>query len=164
MGKSGKLKVLMVEDEHAQMELLNYNFQADGYQVYSAMDGEEGKLLAEEVGPDLIVLDWMLPNLSGIEICRRLTRGPIQGKFRIIMLTARGEESRQGSRTCHTGADDYVDEAISQSPELLTRARAHMLGARRRALVSRRCCRSATLRYDRRCAIARRGRPATILR
>ena len=122
MAKSGKLKVLLVEDEHAQMELLSYNFQADGYQVFTAMDGEEGKLLAEEVGPDLIVLDWMLPNLSGIEICRQLKRGTNTREVPIIMLTARGEESDK-VRGLDTGADDYMVKPYSVA-ELLARARA----------------------------------------
>lgn len=122
MAQSGKSKILIVEDEHAQLELLAYNFQSDGYQVFSAMDGEEGKLLAEENLPDLIVLDWMLPKLSGIELCRQLKRSINTKEIPIIMLTARGEESDK-VRGLDTGADDYMVKPYSVA-ELLARARA----------------------------------------
>jgi two-component system phosphate regulon response regulator PhoB len=122
MSQSGKTKILIVEDEHAQMELLVYNFQSDGYEVFSAMDGEEGKLLAEENRPDLIVLDWMLPKLSGIELCRQLKRGANTKEIPIVMLTARGEENDK-VRGLDTGADDYMVKPYSVA-ELLARARA----------------------------------------
>ncbi|MGB7336416.1 MAG: phosphate regulon transcriptional regulator PhoB [Salaquimonas sp.] len=122
MTQGKNLKALLVEDEPAQMELLRYNFQKDGYQVFSAMDGEEGRLLAEEILPDLIVLDWMLPQLSGIEACRQLKRGENTREIPIIMLTARGEESDK-VRGLDTGADDYMVKPYSVA-ELLARARA----------------------------------------
>ncbi len=122
MSTANRLKVLIVEDEHAQLELLNYNFDSDGYQVYTAMDGEEGKLLAEEVQPDLIVLDWMLPKLSGIEVCRQLKRAEKTREIPIIMLTARGEENDK-VRGLDTGSDDYMVKPYSIA-ELLARARA----------------------------------------
>lgn len=122
MTQRAKSRILVVEDEHAQMELLTYNFQSDGYEVFSAMDGEEGKLLAEENRPDLIVLDWMLPKLSGIELCRQLKRSPNTKEIPIIMLTARGEENDK-VRGLDTGADDYMVKPYSVA-ELLARARA----------------------------------------
>ncbi len=122
MTQAGKTKILIVEDEHAQMELLVYNFQSDGYEVFSAMDGEEGKLLAEENRLDLIVLDWMLPKLSGIELCQQLKRGANTKEIPIVMLTARGEENDK-VRGLDTGADDYMVKPYSVA-ELLARARA----------------------------------------
>ena len=114
--------VLLVEDEIAQLELLRYNFEKAGYRVISAMDGEEAVLLAQETVPDIIVLDWMLPELSGIEVCRQLKRGDATKTIPIVMLTARGEESDR-VRGLDTGADDYVVKPYSVQ-ELLARVRA----------------------------------------
>lgn len=114
--------VLIVEDEPAQMELLRYNFGKDGFRTLSAVDGDEGLLLAKEELPDLIILDWMLPKLSGIEVCRQLKRSVETKLIPVIMLTARGEESDK-VRGLDTGADDYVVKPYSVN-ELLARARA----------------------------------------
>lgn len=122
MQSSQNHKVLIIEDEPAQMELLRYNFEKDGYNVFTAMDGEEGRLKTEEVLPDLIVLDWMLPQLSGIELCRQLKRVAKTREIPVVMLTARGEESDR-VRGLDTGADDYMVKPYSVA-ELLARARA----------------------------------------
>ena len=112
MSKSPAANVLVVEDEPAQLELLRYNLEKEGFEVSTAMDGEEGMLLAEEQEPDLIILDWMLPNLSGIEVCRQLKRHERTRNTPIIMLTARGEESDR-IRGLDTGADEYVVKPYS---------------------------------------------------
>lgn len=114
--------VLIVEDEPAQTELLRYNFDKTGFRTITATDGEEGVLLARERRPDLIVLDWMLPELSGIEVCRQLKRDSEVRQIPIMMLTARGEETDK-VRGLDTGADDYVVKPYSVN-ELLARARA----------------------------------------
>ena len=114
--------VLIVEDESSQVELLKFNFEKAGYATRVAMDGEEGLLQAEEHSPDLIILDWMLPELSGIEVCRQLKRGDSTKAIPILMLTARGEESDR-VRGLDTGADDFVVKPYSVK-ELLARARA----------------------------------------
>lgn len=114
--------VLIVEDETSQVELLKFNFEKSGYSTLVAMDGEEGLLQAQEHTPDLIVLDWMLPELSGIEVCRQLKRSEATRAIPILMLTARGEESDK-VRGLDTGADDFVVKPYSVK-ELLARARA----------------------------------------
>ncbi|WP_205410836.1 phosphate regulon transcriptional regulator PhoB [Salaquimonas pukyongi] len=114
--------VLIVEDEPAQTELLRYNFDKTGFRTITAADGEEGVLLARERRPDLIVLDWMLPELSGIEVCRQLKRDAEVRQIPVMMLTARGEETDK-VRGLDTGADDYVVKPYSVN-ELLARARA----------------------------------------
>ena len=116
--------VLIVEDEAALTTLLRYNLEREGYRVFEARDGEEGLLLAGEVNPDLVILDWMLPQLSGIEVCRRLrSRGEMRN-VPVIMLTARGEEPDR-IRGLDTGADDYIVKPFSMS-EMLARVRAVM--------------------------------------
>lgn len=114
--------VLVVEDEPSQREVLRYNLEKDEYRVVCAEDGEEGLLLATEQNPDLIILDWMLPEVSGIEVCRRLKRTDETREIPIMMLTARGEEADK-VRGLDTGADDYVVKPYSVQ-ELLARARA----------------------------------------
>ena len=104
--------VLVVEDEAAQRELLSYNLQKEGLRVVVAGDGEEGLLLAEEEEPDLIILDWMLPHVSGIEVCRQLKRQSRTKHIPIIMLTARGEDADR-IRGLDTGADEYVVKPYS---------------------------------------------------
>ncbi|WP_120501278.1 phosphate regulon transcriptional regulator PhoB [Roseovarius sp. EL26] len=117
-------KVLLVEDEPAQREVLAYNLEADGFNVTRAENGEEALILVEEVAPDIILLDWMLPNVSGIEVCRRLkTRSETRG-VPIIMLSARSEEVDR-VRGLETGADDYVIKPYSVV-ELMARVRAHL--------------------------------------
>jgi two-component system phosphate regulon response regulator PhoB len=114
--------VLIVEDEPPLVEMLRYNLEKEGYRITVANDGEEAMLAFTEDEPDLIVLDWMLPKLSGIEVCRRL-RGPALNKRTpIIMLTARGEEGDR-VRGLDAGADDYVVKPFSVT-ELVARVRA----------------------------------------
>lgn len=115
-------KVLVVEDEEALAELLRYNLEAAGYTVVHALTGEDAEMLVAEERPDLIVLDWMLPAASGIEICRRLRARQETRHLPIIMLTARGEESDR-VRGLATGADDYVVKPFSL-PELMARVKA----------------------------------------
>ncbi len=115
-------KVLVVEDEDALATLLDYNLSKEGYTVLLAPDGEEALLRVDEEAPDLVVLDWMLPKVSGIEVCRRLRQGPKTRNLPIIMLTARGEETDR-IRGLDTGADDYVVKPFSMS-ELTARVRA----------------------------------------
>jgi len=114
--------VLIVEDEDAISTLLEYNFQKEGYDVNIARDGEEALLLAAERTPDLILLDWMLPKLSGVEVCRRLRRRNETNATPVIMLTARGDETDRITGLDY-GADDYVVKPFS-TPELLARVRA----------------------------------------
>ena len=97
--------VLVVEDEPAQREVLAYNIRAEGFEVITAEAGDEALVLARETPPDLIVLDWMLPNVSGIEICRQLKLGAETARIPIIMLSARSEEIDR-VRGLETGADD----------------------------------------------------------
>ncbi|MEL6947796.1 MAG: phosphate regulon transcriptional regulator PhoB, partial [Pseudomonadota bacterium] len=120
--------ILVVEDETAQLEMLQYNLEKEGYRVVSAEDGEEAMLVAREEVPDAIVLDWMLPSLSGIEVCRRLKAGSETGQIPIIMLTARGEEADR-VRGLETGADDYVVKPYGVG-ELVARIRARLRHAR----------------------------------
>jgi len=119
-----KPSVLVAEDEGALVTLLRYNLEREGYRVLEAMDGEEALLVATEEKPDLVLLDWMLPQLSGIEVCRRLRGRQETRNVPIIMLTARGEESDR-IRGLDTGADDYLTKPFSMM-ELLARLRAVM--------------------------------------
>ena len=114
--------ILVVEDEDALATLLHYNLQKEGYKVTVTGDGEEALVLVEESAPDLVVLDWMLPKVSGIEVCRRLRNRPESRNLPIIMLTACGEESDR-IRGLDTGADDYVTKPFSMT-ELTARIRA----------------------------------------
>ena len=118
--------VLVVEDEDALSALLQYNLDKEGYQVSVAADGEEALVVVDETPPDLIVLDWMLPKVSGVEVCRRLRARPETRNMPIIMLTARGEESDR-IRGLDTGADDYIVKPFSM----------HELAARIRAVLRR---------------------------
>jgi two-component system phosphate regulon response regulator PhoB len=114
--------ILVVEDEAALVEMLRYNLEAEGFRTAAAPNGEEGRLLIEELTPDLILLDWMLPELSGLELCRRIRRNPKTAAIPVILLTARGEEADR-IRGLDTGADDYVTKPFSPS-ELIARIRA----------------------------------------
>lgn len=116
--------VLVVEDETALATLLRYNLEREGYRVVEARDGEEGLMVAEESNPDLIILDWMLPQISGIEVCRRLRGRSNLRNVPIVMLTARGEEPDR-IRGLDTGADDYIVKPFSMT-EFLARLRAVM--------------------------------------
>lgn len=113
--------VLVVEDEPAQREVLSYNLEAEGFRVVQAADGEEALLLVAEDRPDIIILDWMLPRLSGIEVCRQLKIRANTRSIPIIMLSARAEEVDR-IRGLETGADDYVIKPYSVL-ELMARAR-----------------------------------------
>jgi two-component system phosphate regulon response regulator PhoB len=114
--------ILVVEDEESLATLLQYNLEKEGYEVALASDGDEALLMVEEKLPDLVVLDWMLPKVSGIEVCRRLRQKPESRNVPIIMLTARGEDSDR-VRGLDTGADDYLVKPVSMS-ELAARIRA----------------------------------------
>jgi two-component system, OmpR family, phosphate regulon response regulator PhoB len=115
-------RIFVVEDEEPLVMLLRYNFEAEGYSVDSSARGDEADARLKESIPDLVVLDWMLPGISGIELCRRLRARVETRQLPIIMLTARGEESEK-VRGFATGADDYVVKPFSV-PELLARVRA----------------------------------------
>lgn len=115
-------KVLIVEDEEPLSLLLRYNLEAEGYQVESCVRGDEAEIRLRESLPDLLLLDWMLPGLSGIELCRRLRAREDTERLPVIMLTARGEEAER-IRGLSTGADDYVVKPFSV-PELMARVRA----------------------------------------
>ncbi|WP_299636782.1 phosphate regulon transcriptional regulator PhoB [uncultured Ruegeria sp.] len=116
--------VLVVEDEMAQREVLAYNLEAEGFRVSRAANGDEAMLLVDEDSPDIIVLDWMMPNLSGIEVCRRLKSRPDTRSIPIIMLSARSEEVDK-VRGLETGADDYVVKPYSVI-ELMARVRTQL--------------------------------------
>ncbi|MTH33649.1 phosphate regulon transcriptional regulatory protein PhoB [Paracoccus limosus] len=116
--------VLVVEDEGAQREVLKYNLESEGFSVVMAENGDEAMLLVAEEQPDLIVLDWMLPNVSGIEICRRVKADPATRQIPIIMLSARSEEVDR-VRGLETGADDYVVKPYSVV-ELMARLRTQL--------------------------------------
>ncbi|WP_439473171.1 phosphate regulon transcriptional regulator PhoB [Brevundimonas sp.] len=114
--------ILVMEDEDALATLLSYNLEKEGYKVVVASDGEEGMLQVDERLPDLVLLDWMLPKLSGIEVCRRIRGRSETRNLPIIMLTARGEETDR-VRGLDTGADDYLTKPFSMT-ELTARIRA----------------------------------------
>lgn len=115
-------KVLIVEDEEPLSLLLRYNLEAEGYSVEVCARGDDAELRLREDQPDLLLLDWMLPGISGIELCRRLRGRSETERLPVIMLTARGEESER-IRGLATGADDYVVKPFS-IPELMARVRA----------------------------------------
>ncbi len=116
--------IMIAEDEESVVELLRYNLERQGYEVAAAQDGEEAVVMIEERVPDLLLLDWMLPKVSGIEICRRVRNGAETANLPIIMLTARTEETDR-IRGLDTGADDYVSKPFSTT-ELMARIRAVM--------------------------------------
>jgi two-component system phosphate regulon response regulator PhoB len=113
-------RLLLVEDDRPLAELVRFHFDRAGYEVTRTGDGEEALILAEEVRPDLVILDWMIEGISGIEVCRRLRRRPATANLPIIMLTARGEENDR-VRGLETGADDYLTKPFSPK-ELVARA------------------------------------------
>jgi two-component system phosphate regulon response regulator PhoB len=114
--------ILVVDDEVALLTLVRYNLEKDGFEVGEAVDGDEAMMMIGERRPDLLLLDWMLPRLSGIEICRRVRRAADTQNLPIIMLTARGEENDR-VRGLDCGADDYIVKPFSPS-ELVARVRA----------------------------------------
>ena len=115
-------RILIVEDEEPLTLLLRYNLEAEGYEVDIAARGDDAEIKLKESPPDLVLLDWMLPGLSGIELCRRVRARADTERMPIIMLTARGEESER-VRGLAIGADDYIVKPFSV-PELLARIRA----------------------------------------
>ncbi len=121
-------RVMIVEDETSLATLLAYNLEAEGYSVERIERGDEAELRLREEPPDLLVLDWMLPGASGLEICRRLRARDATKSLPVIMLTARGEESER-VRGLSTGADDYVVKPFSV-PELMARVRSLLRRAR----------------------------------
>lgn len=116
--------VLIVDDEPAQLALLSYNLKAAGFRVVTAKDGEEAVLAVAEQGPDVVLLDWMLPRLSGLEACRQIKATPEGREAAIILVSARSEESDR-VRGLDTGADDYVIKPYSVA-ELIARVRANL--------------------------------------
>jgi two-component system phosphate regulon response regulator PhoB len=117
-------RILVVEDEPAQHEVLAYNLEAEGFAVSWAANGEDALLLVEEMAPDVIVLDWMMPKLSGLEVCRRLKMRTGTRDIPVIMLSARSEEVDR-VRGLETGADDYVIKPYSVV-ELMARVRGQL--------------------------------------
>lgn len=124
MKRDAQPHVLIVEDEPAQRELLAYNLEAEGFRTSQAEDGEEALVMIAEEAPDVIVLDWMLPSVSGIEVCRQLKTRAETRNVPIIMLSARSEEVDK-VRGLETGADDYVVKPYAIS-ELLARVRTQL--------------------------------------
>ncbi|WP_374446645.1 phosphate regulon transcriptional regulator PhoB [Stella sp.] len=120
--------VLVVEDEVPLLTLLRYNLEKEGFRVAEARDGEEALVAVKENKPDLVLLDWMLPLVSGIEVCRQIRRMPEARQLPIVMLTARGEEADK-VRGLNSGADDYVTKPFSPS-ELTARLKAVLRRAR----------------------------------
>ena len=121
-------RVLVVEDEPAQLEILAYNLESDGFMVSRARDGEEALLLIREDVPDVIVMDWMMPHLSGIEVCRRLKSNPETRSIPVIILSARSEDEDK-VRGLEIGADDYVVKPYSVV-ELMARVRTQLRRSR----------------------------------
>ena len=132
MGGSRK-RMLLVEDDRAIADLVKFHFTRAGYTVTSTPSGEEALILIDEIKPDIVLLDWMVEELSGIEVCRRLRRRKSTANIPIVMLTARGEEDDR-LRGLETGADDYVTKPFSPR-ELVARA-ASVLRRVRPALAS----------------------------
>jgi two-component system phosphate regulon response regulator PhoB len=123
-GRTSRPYALLVEDEASLIELIRYNLDREGYEVRVATDGEEAILLIEERLPDIVILDWMLPKVAGIEVCRRLRSKPTTRNLPVIMLTAKAEEVDR-IRGLDTGADDYMVKPFSMV-ELVARIRAVM--------------------------------------
>jgi two-component system phosphate regulon response regulator PhoB len=117
-----KGRLLLVEDDKALAELLIWHFEREDFEIHRTADGEEALIVAEERVPDIVILDWMIEGISGLEVCRRLRRKPATANVPIIMLTARGEESDR-IRGLETGADDYVTKPFSPR-ELVARVSA----------------------------------------
>ena len=119
---SANKRLLLVEDDRAIAELVKFHFTRAGYTVTSTPNGEEALILVEEIRPDLLILDWMIEGISGIELCRMLRRKPATANLPILMLTARGEEEDR-LRGLDTGADDFITKPFSPK-ELVARAAA----------------------------------------
>ena len=124
MTDADRKRLLLVEDDRPLADLVIFHFERAGYAVTRTGDGEEALLLVEEVEPDVIILDWMIEGISGLEVCRRLRRRPATANIPVVMLTARGEDSDR-IRGLDTGADDYVTKPFSPR-ELVARVAAVM--------------------------------------
>ncbi|MGV8840821.1 MAG: phosphate regulon transcriptional regulator PhoB [Bauldia sp.] len=146
-------RVMIVEDEEPLTTLLRYNLEAEGYSVSTVFRGDEAEIRLRETVPDLLVLDWMLPGVSGIELCRRLRMRDETRGLPIIMLTARGEETER-VRGLSTGADDYVVKPFSV-PELMARIRAMLRRTRPETIAT--ILKSGDLELDRDTHRVRRG-------
>ncbi|HMN72764.1 MAG TPA: phosphate regulon transcriptional regulator PhoB [Rhodoblastus sp.] len=146
-------RVLVVEDEQALALLLSYNLEAEGYLVERAERGDEAETLIAETTPDLVILDWMLPGVSGLEICRRLRARDETRDLPIIMLTARGEETER-VRGLSVGADDYVVKPFSV-PELMARVRSLLRRVKPERIANR--LRAGDIDLDRETRRVRRG-------
>lgn len=133
--KSSEPHIVVVEDDAALAVLLSYNLEAEGYVVSRAERGDEAEILLAETTPDLVILDWMLPGVTGFEICRRLRARENTRELPIIMLTARGEENEK-VRGLSIGADDYVVKPFSV-PELMARVRSLLRRARPERIAQR---------------------------
>ena len=138
-------KVLIVEDEESLCELLQYNLKAEGYSTEVCMRGDDAEMLLKDSQPDLLLLDWMLPGLSGIELCRMLRQRDETNTLPIIMLTARGEESER-IHGLEVGADDYVVKPFSV-PELMVRIKSLLRRTKPKKVVSQ--LQSGTILLDR---------------
>jgi two-component system phosphate regulon response regulator PhoB len=117
-----QIRILIADDEPNQLELIRFNLSQENFEVTIALDGEQTLLLAQDILPDIVILDWMMPRMSGIEVCRNLRSNQVTKEIPIIMLSARGEE---GDRTLglDSGADDYITKPFSPR-ELLSRIKA----------------------------------------
>lgn len=136
-------QILVIEDEAAQREVLLYNIKAAGFDAIWADNGEEGVLLAQENAPDVIVVDWMMPKLSGLEVCRQLRAKPATQDIAIILLTAKSEESDK-VRGLEIGADDYVTKPYSVV-ELMARIKAQLRRRRASSVGAQLICGNITL-------------------
>ncbi|MBB5753336.1 phosphate regulon transcriptional regulator PhoB [Prosthecomicrobium pneumaticum] len=146
-------RVMIVEDEEALSLLLRYNLEAEGYSVETVERGDDAETRLQETVPDLLLLDWMLPGISGIELCRRLRARDATRGLPIVMLTARGEEQEK-IRGLATGADDYVVKPFSV-PELLARLRAILRRTRPEVIAT--LLRAGDIELDRETHRVRRG-------
>jgi two-component system phosphate regulon response regulator PhoB len=146
-------RILVVEDESALSLLLTYNLEAEGYSVVRAERGDDAEVMLAESTPDLVILDWMLPGVSGFELCRRVRAREATRDLPVIMLTARGEESER-VRGLSVGADDYVVKPFSV-PELMARVRSLLRRARPERIAGR--LQAGELMLDRTARRVRRG-------
>ncbi len=152
-------KILLVEDEPAQREMLAYNLRAEGYEVVEATDGDDALVLVAEEAPDVLLLDWMIPGTSGIEVCRQLKARSETHELPIIMLSARTEETDR-VRGLDIGADDYVAKPYSVA-ELIARVRSQLRRVSPAKAGQRLECAGVLLDPDRQ-EVTREGRPVKL--
>ena len=152
-------KILLVEDEPAQREMLAYNLRAEGYEVVEATDGDDALVLVAEEAPDVLLLDWMIPGTSGIEVCRQLKARSETHELPIIMLSARTEETDR-VRGLDIGADDYVAKPYSVA-ELIARVRSQLRRVSAAKVGHRLECAGVLLDPDRQ-EVTREGRPVKL--